>query len=180
MVFHSFTNIANSCVEVVLRQLHFYTLHLCKHDIFMLSHHDYLNLSKSLMQTWHWSSFWATWSSGSLSRGETSYPLSSSFLLYMSIRRLLLVQRKKMHTQNNVQSLVKLDLKFVNARSFFVAITLWTEDFWKISFEIVVMLCYLVYIKMMSNQYLYSLLPNWWGRGDRWKIRGRGYNSWGL
>ena len=35
--------------------------------------------------------------------------------------------KEKKHTQNNVQSLVKLDLKFVNARSFFMTVILWTE-----------------------------------------------------
>ena len=149
-MFYSFANIVNSCLEVVLRQLHFYTLHLCKLIILniMKSQHDYLNLSKGLTETWYWSSFWATWNFGSLSRGETSYPISSAFLLYASVRRLLLIQRNKKHTQNNVQSLVKLDLKFVNARSFFVALTLWTEDVWKISFETY---CNVVLLRIYQN-----------------------------
>ena len=89
-------------------------------------------------------------------------------------------KEKKMHTQNNVQSLVKLDLKFVNARSFFMTVIYELKTSGKFPLRYIVMLCYFVYIKMMNIQYLYSLLPNWWGRGDWWIFGGKGYNSWGL
>ena len=130
-------------------------------DNFTFTHFVYANLMFSCyhnMITWTYRKalrkhgievhFAKTWSSGSLSREETSYPLFLSSLLYTSIRRLWLVQRKKIHTQNNVQSLVKLDLKFVNAHSFFMTVILWIEGVWKISFEIC---CNVVLLRIYQN-----------------------------
>ena len=130
-------------------------------DNFTFTHFVYANLMFSCyhnMITWTYRKalrkhgievhFAKTWSSSSLSWGETSYPLFSSFLLYTSMRRLWLAQRKKIHTQNNVQYLVKLVLKFVNARSFLMTVILWTENVWKISFEI---FCNVVLLHIYQN-----------------------------